>query len=141
MFNASFGAGDRLGGTNRPELEFVSGKGKRRSPVAVGVVLGDIGQCIHPDLEELSAFPFKLSFALGNFLHDVRQVFAQEDGDDGRGRFVGTEAVIVSGESAGGPQDVGMRIDSLEQRAEEQKELDIFSRGVAGIKKIDPVVG
>ena len=45
------GPGDGEGGAQHPEFEFVAGKGKGRGPVAVGGVLGEVGEDIHADLQ------------------------------------------------------------------------------------------
>ena len=44
---------NRLCRADHPEFELVTGEGKGRGPVAVSIVLGDFGQCIDADGDEL----------------------------------------------------------------------------------------
>ena len=88
--------GDRLAGADRAELELVAGEGKRAGPVAVARVLRERGQRVHADGEEAGLLRVP-GAALGDLLEDVGELVAEEHGDDGRGRFVGAEAVVVAG--------------------------------------------
>ena len=69
-------------------------------------------------------------------LHDGRKRVAQEDGDDGRRRLVGTEAVIVSGRGDGHAQEVCVLVDGGYQAGEEHEELQVVLRMWARLKQV-----
>ncbi len=79
---------------------------------------------------------------VGDDLADhVVQLVAQEDGDDGGRRLLGTQAVLVAGVGGGAAQQVGVLIHRLHDAGEDQQELEIFVGGIAGIQQILAVVG
>mgnify|MGYP002624187126 CR=1 FL=1 len=88
-------SGDRLAGTDRTELETVTGKRHRAGPVTVAGVARNRREHVHADVHGLllraERFPF------GDGFQDLGEFVAQEDRQDRGGGFVGAEAMIVRG--------------------------------------------
>ena len=96
-------AGDGLAGADRAELELVAGEGERAGAVAVARVLRQRRQGVHADRQHAGLLRL-LRAALGDLLEDVRELVAEEDGDDRRRSLVGAEAVVVAGVGDGAAQ-------------------------------------
>lgn len=62
----------------------------------------------------------------------------QEDADDGRRRFVGSQTVIVACAGHGTTQHVLIFIDTFDDGRQEQQELVIMIRVTAGIQQVFP---
>ncbi len=77
-----------------------------------------------------------VDFAFFNILQNLGELVAQEDGNNGRRRFVGAQAVVIGIRSHGGPQNVGVFINGADGGDEEDQKLDIvmrcFARGSTG---------
>ena len=92
--------------THGPKLETVSGKGERRRTVTVSIVyqqlrnLGDVQ--LHPMLA-LQEDQFLVG-ALLQMVEHTAQLRAEERGNDGRGRLVGSQTMGVGGTHDGGFQ-------------------------------------
>ena len=71
-----------------------------------------------------------------DLLEYIRQLVAQEDRDDRRGRFVGAQAMIVAGRSHHRAQHALMRIDRTNDRSAKHQELGVVMRRVAGIEQV-----
>ena len=81
-----------------------------------------------------------LRAAIGFILLDggenIGQLCTEEDGHDGRGRFIPAEAVIVPGRSHAQAQHILIIIHCLDHRAQKQQELRVLRRGVTGFKQV-----
>ena len=125
------------------ELELVAGEGKRRGPVAVGVVEQHFRDAA--DLELHGRLLVRAHLAGGHVLLDgveqLGQLGPDEGADDGRRCLIGSETVIVSGAGNGGAQDVGMTVDGRDRVHEEGQEAQIGLRVGARLEQVDPGVG
>jgi len=128
-------AADRLVGGDSAELELVAGEGEGRGAVAVARVLGQRGEDVDAEVEQ-AALLGGLGLALLQLLEDVGKLLAEVDGDDGRGRLVGAEAVVVGGRGDGGAEEAGVLVDGTDDRSAEDEELEVLVRGVAGLEEV-----
>ena len=105
--------GDGQVGPEHPELEFVAGERKRRGAVAVGGILREPRQDMHPDLHDLLVL---LAVRRAGFdrLEDSGEVVAEEHGHDGRRRLIRTEPVIVARARHRHPQQILVFVHSLD---------------------------
>ena len=120
-----------LRGTDGAELELVTGESEGRGTVAVRGVLRQGGQHIHTQLHGGLAGG-GLGTAGLDLLHDVGQLVAEEDGDDGGRGLLGTEAVVVTGLGDGSAQQVRMQIDGADDTGQEGEEDEVAVRRLAG---------
>ena len=131
------GTGQAGLGTCHAEFKLVAGKGKGRRPVAVCVIFAHRGQGV--------AAEFHLDMTVGfillpgsNGLQHPGEFCAQEDADDGRRRFVGSQTVIVACAGHGATQHVLIFIDTFDDGRQEQQELVVVIRVAAGIQQVFP---
>ncbi len=118
---------DENGKTNR-SLADVNGQVLIVSQFTLyGGVQREHGQGIHADVDGfLGARLF--GAALFNLLNDFIQQIPQKDGDDGRRRFMGAQAVFVAGFGDGGAQQVRVFVHGLDRGAEQGEEDGVFLR-------------
>ena len=134
------GVRHREGGTRHAELELVSGEGEGRGAVPVRGVPHEVRKHCRAGLhlplanavEELSLF---------HRVQDPGKVLAQEDGDDGRRRLVGAEAVVVSCRRDGNAQEIRVLVHRCDHRDQEGQETQVLARMPAGIHQVDAGVG
>ena len=127
-------------GAQHAEFEFISGKGKGRSPVPVCIVLDKVGQHMGAGLQLDSLVFSKISVVLDGF-QDGGQLIPQENGDDGRRSLVSSQPVVVAGAGCGDPHQIRVLVHSLDHSHEKYQELDVLGRCFAGIQKVLPGVG
>ena len=97
-----------------------------RSPGSVG----STGRVSTP----ISMWPFSFEDvgpSVGDLLEHVRELIAEEDGDDGRGRLVGPQPVVVGGRCDRSPQEAAVLVDRSDHRGAEHQELGVVVRSVA----------
>ncbi len=134
------GAADVVAAADCAKLELVAGEGEGAGAVAVAGFLGNAGQNIDAGTEEaalLAAFAVA-GLDLG---HDVLKLLAEEDAEDRRRCFVGSEAVIVGGRRDGHAQDVAIVINGTDDRDAEDEELSVVVGGFAGFEEVFAVGG
>ena len=134
------GAGDGSGGAQHPELELVAGEGEGGGAVAVGGVLGELGQHVDAHLDQFFLHA-AVGFILLDGLQDALQLLAQEDTDNGGGRLAGAQPVVVAGGGHGNAQHILIIVHCLNHSAEEQQKLGVFIRGFARLQQVDAGVG
>ena len=132
-------AGDRLTRADRSELELVAGECERAGPVAVARIAGKRRQDRAADLE-LATGLGRLGAPLLDLLDDVLEHVAQEDGDDGRRRLVRTQPVIVVRVGDRDPQDIAVPCDRADDGHQEEQELGVIVRRLAGLEQVVPRV-
>ena len=118
-------AGDAVGRSQRPELEFVSGKCKRRCPVPVRGISGEAGQRMHAQLHHHFFLSLIGSVRLDG-IQNGRQLISQKDGDDGGRCFVRSQTMVVAGGGNGQTQKILIIVHGLQYRAEEKQELCVL---------------
>ena len=69
-------------------------------------------------------------------LDDLGELVAQEDGHDRRRRLVGTQAMIVAAARGTGAQEVLVLVHGLDHGGEEDDELQVLQRRVAGLEQV-----
>ena len=69
-------------------------------------------------------------------IHHRAQLIAQEDGDDGRGRLVGAEAMVVAGAGRGHAQQLLVLVDGLDDAGEEHEEPQVLHGVLAGVEQV-----
>ena len=74
-------------------------------------------------------------------VEDGRQLFAQEDGQNGGRRFIGSQTVAVSGTHDGGAQQVLVFVYHHQYVYQEGKEQHVPFRILARCKQIDTRIG
>ena len=90
------GACDRVSGSHHTELKFIAGKCKWRRTVPVCGVPGQLRQRPYAGLQ-LAALDTVSGLSCAHQLIDhVLQLLAQENGDNGRRRFVGAQTMVIS---------------------------------------------
>ena len=136
--NVRGGDGRRRAG--HAELELVAREGKGRGAVAVRSVLGEARQGVDADLEELLLLDVAGGVVLDG-LEYAGELLAEEHRDYRRGRFGRAETVVVARAGYGDAQQVLIVVRGLDDGAEEEQELRVLARGLAGIEKIDARVG
>ena len=129
-----------MGRAEHPELKFIAGKGQRRGAVSVRGVFGDGRQDIDADAHD-RLFQVCVVGAVNNGFHHGFQFVAQEDGYDGRRRFVGAQAVIVTGGGDGATEPVLILIHAFDKRREKHQELCVLTGCAAWLKEIFSRVG
>ena len=95
---------------DRAELELVAGEGEGRGAVAVGGVARAAPAAWSRRVGGWPPFFEEDAAPVSSCLHDVFELLAEEDGDDGRRRLVGAQAVIVAGVGHGGAEQVGVLV-------------------------------
>ena len=133
-------AGNGGRGARHTELEFVAGKGEGRGAVAVGRVLGEARQRVHADLHQLS-FLAAVGRLVNDRVEDLLDLVADVHRNDRRRRLVRAEAVIVCGRRHADAQHILIVVHGLNDRAQEQQELRVFRRCLAGLKQVHAGVG
>ncbi len=78
---------------------------------------------------------------LYQLLDHILQLLSQEDGNNGRRRFVCAESVIISHIRRALTQQIRMGVHSLDDAGQHQQELNIFVGGFSGIQQVYTVVG
>ena len=74
--------------------------------------------------------------ALLDLLDDVLEHVAEEDRDDRRRGLVGAQAVVVAGVGDGQPEQVAVAGDGHQHRGQEDQELGVLVRAVAGAEQV-----
>ena len=133
-------AGDAVRRAEHAEFELVAGEGERRSAVAVGRVAVELRQHVHPELHLCLFGAFIRRVVLYRLEHGV-QLVSEEHGYDSRRGFVGSQTVIVARRGDRDAQQILIIVDSLYDGAEEQQELGVLVRRVAGRQQVLPFVG
>src|SRR5699024_10582695 len=123
---------DGDGRAQHPELELVAGKGEGGGAVAVGGVHVQVGQHVDAGLQLLFRRAGVVP-ALLNGGEDGLQLLSHEHGDDGGGRFVGAQAVVVASGGHGDAQQVLVLVHPLDDGGEKQQEAGVFGRLLAGV--------
>ena len=127
--------GDALVGSDGAELELVAGKGERARPVAVAGIAGQLRQDAHAEVHRATLLG-RLRVPLLELFEDVRELVAEEHGQDGRGRFVGPEAMIVARAGNAGTQEPLPPVHRAEHRRAEHEELHVVVRRVARSEQV-----
>ena len=114
-------AGDAVGRTKHTELKFITCKCEWGSSVTVSGILAELRQNINAKLHFffLCTAVWLVSF---NSVKNCCELLAQEDRQDGRWCFVGSQAVGVGGTHDGCPQQVLVLIDHHQHVYQEGKE-------------------
>ena len=115
-------------------------KASGRGAVAVGRVLRDGGQHVHADAQGLVLGRGVVVF-VDDGVDDALKLGAEEDGDDGRGRFLRAETVIVAREGDGAAQQLLIFVHALDERGEHQQEHGVLARRLAGGEEVLARVG
>ena len=102
-----------FGRAGHTELELVAGEGEGRGTVAVGGVLAELGQHVHAQVH-LHLDGACVGRIGRDGVDDGFQLFAHEDGDDGRRCLIGTQTVVVARGSHRGAQQIGVLVNSLD---------------------------
>ena len=134
------GAGNGVGGAQHAELELVARVCERGGAVAVGGVAVELGQYVHAQLH-LRLFRTLVRGVVFNCLQYGVQLVAQEHGDHGGGRFVGAEAVVVARSGHRYSQQILVVVHGLDHCAQEQQELGVLVRRLAGREQVHAFVG
>ena len=79
--------------------------------------------------------------AVLNGIENAGDLVAEEHGEDRRGRFAAAETVVVGSSRDGDAQQVLVFVHGLQDRREDEQELRVFLRRVAGVQKIFAAVG
>ena len=74
-------------------------------------------------------------------MQDAAQLVAHKDRQDGRGRFVCTQTVIVARGGNRDAQQILILVDRFDDRGQKQQELTIFRRGFARVEQVLAGVG
>ena len=74
--------------------------------------------------------------AVHDHLDDLGELVAQEDGHDRRRRLVGAQAMIVAAARGTGAQEVLVLVHGLDHGGEEDDELQVLQRRVAGFEQV-----
>jgi hypothetical protein len=121
--------------TYRAELKLVTGKGKRRGTVTVGVIQHQFRNvAVQIQFQDSFVLLIKLVVYAGlNFLQYFKQVFTYENGDDSGGRFVSTQTEVVAGRSNGSTHQVCIVMHGFDGVHKEGQEHEVglgcFTRG------------
>ena len=122
------------------ELELVAGESERGGSVSVRCILCEGRQNVYANLH-VDAECAAVDRAGLNGVQDSCKLVAEEDGDDGRRRFVCAEAMIVACGSDGDTQQILILVNTLDNSGEEQEKLCIFLRQLARLKQILAGIG
>ena len=71
-----------------------------------------------------------------DLLHNILELIAEEDGDNGGRRLVRAEAVVIADAGCGHAQQVRMAVDGLDDAREHQQELQILVRRLARVEQV-----
>ena len=132
-------AGDGQAGAEHPELELVAGESERGGAVAIRRILGEAGENVHADLQ-LRLVLLIIAGTRFDGIEHGGQLVAEEDGDDRRRGLVRAETVIVPCAGDGDAKQIGILVHSLDDGGEEQQELRVLTRGIAGSSRFTPVL-
>ena len=122
------------------ELELVAREGKRRGAVAVRVVDEEVRQGLDAQVH-VGVLGARVLLAVDQRLDHVPQLVAQEDGDDGRRRLVGAQAVVVARTGHRRAQDVLVVVHGLDRGREKHQEAQVAHGGFARVEQVHPVGG
>ena len=134
------GVGQVLTRASGAELELVAREGEGRGAVAVGGVLGEVGQHRHAQVHALLVVAL-VGLALDDGLDDAVELVAQEDGDDCGRCLVGAQTVVVAGRGDADAQHLLVVIYSGDDTGQEDEELQVLLGGVAGVEQVLAVGG
>ena len=126
---------DRLVRADAAELETIACESERAGAVAVTGVTGQGGQGVHADRQR-SRFDGTACGTAFELIEHIFELFAEEDRDDGRRRFVGSQAVVVARGSDRSAQQGGVFVDRANGGGAEHEELRVLMRGIAGIEQV-----
>ena len=132
---SDIGTGDGLGGAQHTQLELVAGEGQGAGTVAIRGVLGNGGHHVHANAQQ-ALFRLRIVGPIDDGLDHGIQLIAQEDGNDGRRRFVGAQAGIVAGRGHCAAQKLLIFINALDKGCQENQELSILPWGFSGAEQI-----
>jgi hypothetical protein len=116
------------------------GEGEGAGAVAVGAVLGQVGQAAHPELND-AALGVRGVLAGEDGLAEGGELGAEEDADDRRRRLVGPEAEVVAVAGDARPQQVGVAVDAEHGRGEESQEARVLRRVPGRLEQVVARVG
>ena len=122
-------------GTHRAELELVAREGEGARAVAVGVVALKIGQHHGAQIDDARR-GVDARLAVHDHLDDLGELVAQEDRHDRRRGLVGAETVVVAAAGDAGAQEVLVLVHGLDHGGEEDDELQVLQRRVAGLEQV-----
>ena len=134
------GAGHALAAAQRTELEFIARKGEGRGAVAVGGILGKLGQNVHaqPHLIPLVAL---ILGGVNDGLDDLIEFVAQKHGNDGRRGLVSAQTVIVARVGHCDSKQILIIVHRRQNSGQEQKELGVLAGGFAGFQQVHARIG
>ncbi len=90
---------------------------------------------------QLYLFLFSKIGVVFNGLEDRGQFVAQENGYDGRRRFIAAQTMVVARAGGGDPHQVRIIIHSLDDRHQKYQKLNVLCGSAAGIQKVHAVAG
>ena len=134
------GAGDAVRRPQHAELELVAGECEGRGAVAVGRVAVEFGKDVDAQLHLGLFGPLVRGILLDGLEHRV-QLVADEHRNDCRGSLVGAETVVVAGCGDRDAEQILVVVHRLDHGAEEEQELRVLVRGVAGREQVLTRIG
>ena len=137
---SNIGARNGLGRAQHTELKLIASEGHGGGAVTVGGILGDGGQHIHANAHD-ALLRVGIVGAVNDRIHNGSQLVTQENGDDGRRCFVGTQAVVIACKGNGAAQPILILVDALDKGRQEHQELSVLPGGLAGLEKILAGIG
>ena len=121
------GVGAIGGTTHGTELKLVAREGKRRGAVAVGVVQQNRRNLVNAELHVHIVALVELDIAAFlQFIEHAGHLRTDENGNDGRWRFVGTEAVFVARRTDGSPHQIGIIVYGFHHIHKKSQEAQVF---------------
>ena len=130
-------------GAHSAELEAVAGEGEGGGAVAVSIVDQHLGDMRHTELH--TAFLVEddglLLVGVLQLVEHRRELAAEEDADDGRGRLLGTQTVGVGGSHNGCLQQGVVLLDGHHHVDQEGDESEVLLGRLAGGEEADTGVG
>ncbi len=129
-----------IGRAQHPEFKLVAGKGKGGSAVSVGGVLDENGDGVNAELHKGL---FRVNIIRVGFkrVQNGGQLIAEEDGDNGGGRFARAETMVVSGGCDAYSHKVLIIVNGFYNRSQKQQKLHVFMRRFAGREQVLARVG
>ena len=133
-------ARDGLRRAGHAELELVAREGERRGAVTVGRILRDGGQYVYADAQRLMLGRGVVVF-VNDGVDDALKLGTEKDGDDGRGRLLRAETVIVARKGDRAAQQLLIFVHALDERGEDQQEHGVLAGRLAGGEEVLARVG
>ena len=133
-------ARDGLRRAGHAELELVAREGERRGAVAVSRVLRNGRQHVHADAQGLVLGRGVVVF-VNDGVDDALKLGTEKDGDDGRGRLLRAETVIVARKGDRAAQQLLIFVHALDESGEDQQEHGVLAGRLAGGEEVLARVG